>query len=589
MMQENVRQDLLAFVPSSILGEIKCFAFYDNHPRGDRQIDILVCTQRNEVIEFYKREQISSLLLNTSQNFREVRGFRNETCELFYFVATDDELFILSSKNNLNLIHRLTDVHSYEVFDIGCSGKACLKVICKDDAVPLLFDDNFKIINEGSIELDTLHLDDSAPIIMQLTRKLKEVEYNIKCNENKYNEYLNLRKMATFHLYQKISPNLSESLFNLNSKEIASSMNLKTWIPWIKLCNKKVVVAFNLLNNNNVLLEDVYVLLNSPKKRSLVYVTKLFHQIQDDWMEIKDQYVKPKTLVTVVTCFDIKELQNDATSGLEFDMVLTFKKSGENYLLPFEKCSISASDIMGENFDVLANNKDEQQTFLSILATSEKMTLLLRHIKDQGEAITLADIFSKHLKMEQFKTIKNVFIHKSSPYHTLYGVMVMCQNGDVEYGDKFTIEVHSRCLSQIVLLIHYINDVVPFRIIVTTPNYKITSNITELTHYNEEITLDNENSINYMQLGPSALNQTSMLLEYLDMCMINMNMSKDHVILNKVGSEIDLFACGLDKFTEFRNRLINEVYAGIQNFEKSNNSIHVSQNSVEMIIDDDEM
>ncbi|KPJ05709.1 hypothetical protein RR46_02231 [Papilio xuthus] len=229
---------------------------------------------------------------------------------------------------------------------------------------------------------------------MQLTRKLKEVEYNIKCNENKYNEYLHLRKMATFHLYQKISPNLNESLFNLNSKEIVSSMNLKTWSPWIKLCNKKVVVAFNLLNNNNV------------------------------------------------------------------------------------------------------------------------------------------------------------------------------------------------CPTQIVSLIHYINDVVPFRIIVTTPNYKITSDTTELTNYNEEI-VENEQSINYMQLASSALNQTSMLLEYLDLCMIQMNMSKDYTILNKVGSEIDLFACGLDKFIEFRNRLLKEVYTGIQKCGNNNELLLLRQNSVEII--DDEM
>lgn len=221
MIQENVRQDLLAFVPASIIGEIKCFVFYDNHPRDDRQIDVLVCTQRKELIEFYKKEQISSLLLNTSQNFREVRSYRNGNCELFYLVATGDELFILSSKSKLDIIRRLADIASFEVFDNGGTGRGCLKVICKDDAVPLLFDDNFKLINETSNELKTLHSDDSAPVIMQLTRKLKEVEYNIKCNENKYNEYLNLRRLATFHLHQKFAPNLNESLFNLNTKEVS--------------------------------------------------------------------------------------------------------------------------------------------------------------------------------------------------------------------------------------------------------------------------------------------------------------------------------------------------------------------------------
>lgn len=221
MIQGNIRQDLLTMVPVSTVNEISCFVFFDKHPRDERVIDVLVCTQRGEVIEYYKRDRMSSLLLESSKNLQEVRTFRNNNCDLYYFVMTEDELFILSCKDELTLEHRINDVESYEVYDSTASGKASLKIIRKDDAVPLYFDDNFQNLSERCVNFETLQSSDEAPILMQLTRKLTEAKYNLQCNENKYNEFVHLRQVATFYLYQKICPNLNNSMYNISTKEVS--------------------------------------------------------------------------------------------------------------------------------------------------------------------------------------------------------------------------------------------------------------------------------------------------------------------------------------------------------------------------------
>ncbi|CAK1584546.1 unnamed protein product [Parnassius mnemosyne] len=588
MLPGNVRKDLITLVPQSIINDISCFVFYDHHPRSNKTIDILVCTQRREVIEFYKREQISAITLNSSKTLCEVRSFRNTNCDLFYLVATEDELYILSSKQNLKVEHKVTDVENYEIYDSECSGKASLKLIRKDDAVPLFFDNNFENLSERNINFMKIQENDLTPILIQLMRKLTEAKYSVQCNENKYNEFVNLRRLATFYLYQKFCSNLDDSVFKIDIKEIPTLMLLKTWTPWVKVCNKKIVITFYLLNKDIIPLEDVFVLLHSSVKGSIIYVTKLFVQVNTNWIEKDKQYIEPKTEVAVVTSVDLKELQNNVTSRIEFDMVLVFKKSGKDYVVPFDTVVISATDIMGENFDILSSsNIDEQHTVLAVLATSIKTELCLRHIRSEDDSsITEVDIFCKHLKMDEFLNVKNVVIHKTSPYHILYGVMVIFKKDESETDDKFTVEVHSRCPSQVLALVHYINDAVPFKIIVTTPNYKITANTDQLARYNEEISPMNNNGVSYLEYASSVLNQTSMLLEYLDNCMIIMNDSKDQVVRSKVGSEIDVFACGLEKFLEFRDKLLNEVSSGIQNCLRVKNHMAVKEEFDDMIVDE---
>ncbi|CAG5049312.1 unnamed protein product [Parnassius apollo] len=587
MFPGNVCKDLMTLVPQSIVNDISCFVFYDHHPRSNKTIDVLVCTQRREVIEFYKREQISAITLDTFKTLREVRSFRNTNCDLFYLVATEDELYILSSKKNLKVEHKVIDIESYEVYDSECSGQASLKLIRKDDAVPLFFDDNFENLIERSINYKIIQGNDLTPVLIQLMRKLTEAKYNVQCNENKYNEFVNLRRLATFYLYQTFCPNLDDSVFKIDIKEIPTLMLLKTWTPWVKFCNKKIVITFYLLNKDIIPLEDVYVLLHSSAKGSIIYVAKLFVQIDTNWIEKDKQYIEPKSEVAVVTSVDLKELQNNVTSRIEFDMVLVFQKSGKDYILPFDTVVISAGDIMGENFDILSSlNIDEQHTVLAVLATSIKTELCFRHIKSEDESsITAVDIFCKYLKMEKLVNFKNVVIHKTSPYHILYGVMVIFKKDRPETDDKITVEVYSRCPSQVLALIHYINDAVPFKIIVTTPNYKITANTDQLAHYNEEISPMNNDSMSYLDCASSVLNQTTILLEYLDNCMIKMNENKDQVVRSKVGSEIDMFACGLEKFIEFRDKLLNEVSSGIQKCVSVKNHMVVKEEFDDMIVD----
>ncbi|CAH2042374.1 unnamed protein product, partial [Iphiclides podalirius] len=157
---------------------------------------------------------------------------------------------------------------------------------------------------------------------------------------------------------------------------------------------------------------------------------------------------------------------------------------------------------MGADFDVLANpHTDETHMLLAVLATSLKTELTLRHIKSKGDEsnITAIDIFCNHLKMEEFRTIQGIAIHKISPYHILHGVLVVFDKKKLNDSGKFIIEVHSRCPSQVLSLINYINDVVPFRIIATTSNYKITANTEQLAHYNEEVPLGNSQSKSYFE------------------------------------------------------------------------------------------
>ncbi|XP_068620449.1 uncharacterized protein [Battus philenor] len=589
-IQANVRQDLEKMVPLSILNDINCFVFYDNHPQGSKTIDILVCTQHGEIIEYYQREKNSSILFNTTQKFREVRSFRNRNCELFYLAATEDELYILSSKDKLVLEHRLTEVESYEIFDHAACGRASLKVMCKDDAVPLYFDDNFMSVAEICFNHESLQSESVTPIVIQLTRKLTELKYRVKCNEKKYNEYLNLRQVATFCYYQNICPNLDESLFSINTNEIALSMNLKTSTPWVKLCNKKLVIAFKLYNKNDVTLEQVYVLLNSCSMKSMIYTTKILEKDQTLWTDCKNQSVKPNIEVTIATIIDIRELENYVNNKVEFDMTVAFKKCGINYLLPFEKIMISVCDFMKEDFDVLAiPQKDEEYTFLAVLATCEKIELYIRIIHEEDESsFNAADIFCNYLKMEEFATNNNVLIHRTSPYHALNGVMVIFQDDELSNGDQFTVAVYSRCPSQVLALIHYINDVVPFRVIATTANYKITSNVEELACYNEETTLNSNQGINYSEYGASVLNQISVLLEYLDNCMIKMNECKNQATIRKIGNEIDIFACGLEKFKEFRKKLLNGMYSGIEKSLTVENPFMTHGESAEMSIDEDD-
>lgn len=68
---------------------------------------------------------------------------------------------------------------------------------------------------------------------------------------------------------------------------------------------------------------------------------------------------------------------------------------------------------------------------LSILATSERIDLCLRHIKNnENSVLTPTILFKDYLKMEKLANVDNIFICKRSPHHILYGVMVVTEDNN---------------------------------------------------------------------------------------------------------------------------------------------------------------
>lgn len=217
---ENIRPELTRLLPSSLLMEVTCFVFYDNHPRDQKLIDIIVGTSSGEIREYYKRDLVNSISLEGRYQPTDLKIIRNGNCELFYLVVAGDELTIISRKEKPQIHRRILNVEKYGIEDAVCRGQGGLKVIIKDDAVPLVFDDNFVNLGDTAFVLNGLHADESLPILTELMRKLTQTKFSVKCNENTLKEFLSLRQASALSSYQKVHPNTEESVFNVNSSKV---------------------------------------------------------------------------------------------------------------------------------------------------------------------------------------------------------------------------------------------------------------------------------------------------------------------------------------------------------------------------------
>ncbi|XP_050352805.1 uncharacterized protein LOC126775089 [Nymphalis io] len=579
-ISDNVSKLLKELLPSSVCNEVACFVFYDEHPRDDRNLDITVCSNRGVVQEFYQRELVDSILIENLAKVTEITILRNIKCDLFYLIAATNEIIIISKKENLQIHQRIKNVHTYKLEDLEGRGHASLTVILNDDAFPLVFDDNFSNPRERTITMDSDKAKGSHPIENQLLRKLNEANYTTKCNENIFKEYLKLRQMATFSIFQRSQTNLENSFFKLGPNEISNALKIKAKPPTVKLCNKKITIITSIINKNTEPITDISVLLHGTSKHSLAYTTKIFNQIPRPpyWKENKSQ-IDSSNESTVVAVVDLKEIQYNVMSRIDFDIVVSFTKEEKDFLLPLECVRISALDIMGPNFDILSVGEEESDLLmLAIIATSVRVNLCLRHIRnlENDNVVTLWEIFCKHLKMDSLG-MDNVAIYKTSPHHILYGVMIVFQDNISEPDHIMNIQVYSRSYSQVLALIHYMYDLIPYTIIATTPDYKLTAITEDLSKYNEEDE-KTESNLNYAECARSLLKQSDILKEYFDKCMIKMSESKNSEIKNKVGIEIDILAQGLPIYLEFRNRIIEESLNGIE-------SINIEQTPI--VIDSD--
>ncbi|XP_034835209.1 uncharacterized protein [Maniola hyperantus] len=579
-----MRQALHKLIPSSIIGEVACFVFYDHHPRDEKCLDVTICTKSGEVLEYYQRELISSLLVENTGEVKEIKILRNSKCELFYLLETWDEILILSKNDKLQVHNRISNIESYKVEDLECTGQASLKVIRKNDAIPLVFDDNFNHLTEKRIELNNAQSEELLPVVKQLMKKLTEAKYTTNHNEQKYKDYVNMRQAAAFSLFQRTTLKLEESVPKLRLNEISNLLQVTVKPPIVKMCNEKVVIIISLKNNNNVPIKEVCVLLHSDLKQSVEHSTKVFETISKPphWRET-DAEISSYNKSTVVATVDLKELQFDVASRIEFEITLSYTKSGKIQIQPIESVSISPLDIMGENSDVLhCSDIDSTYLVLSVLATSECFDLRLRHITKQDDnVVTLSDIFHKYLKME--KCLDNVAIHKFKPFHKLYGVMVVF-NDNIRGTNIMNVQVYTRFPSQVLALMHYMYDAVPHRIIATTSDYRISEINNDLSNYTEKSQTTEE--INYKGCASSIMNQTKLIKEFIDECTLKMSEDRSPEIQEKVGTEVDLMALGVPKYLEFRDKVLEESLRGIKSI-----SLHEDPPSFDddldcMIIDD---
>lgn len=226
----NIRPELARLLPSALLTEVTCFVLYDNHPRDQKLIDIIVGTSNGEIKEFYKRELINTLSLGGRYQPNDVMIIRNGNCDLFYLVVAGDELTIVSRTDKPQIHRRILNVDKYGIDDDVCRGQAGLKIIIKDDAVPLIFDDNFLDLGDKAFMLNRLNADDSLPILTELMRKLTETKFSVKCNEITLKEFMSLRQVSALSLYQKVHPNTEESVFNVDSSKVRCSMIFKSTV-----------------------------------------------------------------------------------------------------------------------------------------------------------------------------------------------------------------------------------------------------------------------------------------------------------------------------------------------------------------------
>lgn len=212
---DNVRQEFIRLVPSCIVDDVTCFVFYDNnHPRVEKCIDITVCTKTGELKEYFQRDLVSSITLNATSEPTEIIILRNSYSELFYIVGNKDELFIVSTKETMQIHTKITNVDKFSVDDSSCNGQAYLRVTRKDDAVPIIFDDNFKSADVlFPVELSS----DSLPLVTELKRKCIEAQYSVKNYEKSIEGCIRLRHEATLLAYQNVHRNHNDSVFKSGS------------------------------------------------------------------------------------------------------------------------------------------------------------------------------------------------------------------------------------------------------------------------------------------------------------------------------------------------------------------------------------
>ncbi|CAG9564041.1 unnamed protein product [Danaus chrysippus] len=396
--------------------------------------------------------------------------------------------------------------------DCSCTGKETLKIIQEHDAIPLIFDDNFNITEHNFAR----------------TQPETEPEHNM------------------LSLNCKLNTKFNEAVF-------------------ITKCNEKTL---------DESLENVVVLLHGSNLPSIDYTTVLLKETSDaPYLKKIDSWIESNSEAIVIAVVDLDELKNNVLSRLDFDVVVSYKKNDEIYLLPFKSVSISAMDTMGEDIDILSHSEsigiDHKSIVLAVIATSQKVDLKLRHVKSSNEeSIDPSKIFLNYLKMRSLPNIENVAIHNESPYHILHGVMVVYKTNLLQ-DYTIDIQVYTRQPSQVLALIHYMYERVPHRIIVTTSNLQLKPLVDEynLSDFEEETEVY---TYDYRDYAMSIVKQIDILQKYLLKCLENMKGNGD-----RIENKVDVTALGLHEYNRFREELLKIMQSEKQIKQVNENELEV--------------
>lgn len=117
-----------------------------------------------------------------------------------------------------------------------------------------------------------------------------------------------------------------------------------------------------------------------------------------------------------------------------------------------------------------------------------------------------------------------------------------------------------------------VTDIMPVKMIITTPRLRINSKLDKQWKFNEDATAIISN-LDYGQYASSMLKQMKVLLEYFDNCMMKMSESKDMEIKNKIGTEIDLFAGDRETYLEFRKNMLDLALNGAKTLKITDETI----------------
>ncbi|KAL4714986.1 hypothetical protein ACJJTC_003137 [Scirpophaga incertulas] len=569
----QVTSEVHKLVPSSVSCNLSCFVFYDNHPCDDFFFDVCVCTKTGELVEYYKREVVCSINLHTKIAPKSLTILRNSNSLMFYLVETGDEILILSRKTDISVHNRVSNVERYEFNDISCRGQAYLKIYSKDDAVPMMFDDEFQNLEDKAQILNSLNGNDTFPVITHLMVKLTETMYSIKSNETALEEFKKLRQMSALSLYNKVGPSNRESVFKegMNEMETNNTFDLKSYTPWVKMCNKKIIIMLTLSYTGEELIEDIHMLLHGTSRVSIIYKTRVFEKtiLAPFWNEKSNRISQSSCDIAITAVISFAEIKHIVTNKIEFNGAIVYKKSGKEELVPFDYVCISGEEFLRQEYDVLNSSYLDAMTCLAVLASTTRTDMVFRHIRNSDEnSVEMAELFSKHLHMTTVQDTNNIVIHNSSPYHILNGVMLVFHK-DERNSDIYNVSVYVRTSSQITMLMYYVHQIIPHQIVITTENQKISLKQESLAIYNEDLKFHLP-VIDYTEYALSLIQQGHIIIKYLDNCMIKMSDSKKVADINKIGTEIDVFVQGIPKFLEFRQNLLDTAYKGIKKFELTN-------------------